>query len=651
MSLPPAFFEELRNILPVSEVVGKHVRLVKAGREYKACCPFHHEKSPSFYVNDDKQFFHCFGCGAHGDVIAFIMRQSGLTFPEAVENLAGQAGMAIPQSDPRERAVYDLQKTAVQLLERATRFFQQQLLSPAGQIGRDYFYRRGLTDDAIERFRLGFAPQDAQALITALKAEGYNEATMAEYGLIKKSENSTGCYSFFRNRVIFPVGDKRGNIVAFGARLLAGEGPKYVNSPDHALFHKGKLLYGLSRARGAVQQNQPLIVVEGYMDVIALAEAGYSGAVAPLGTALTEDQLLALWKLLPRLEDRPPNFDYSPILCFDGDEAGQRAAGRAIERVLPLINPAHTLRIAFMPPGEDPDSLLQHSGKLAMQNVLEQAKPLIDVIWEHTLLGRRLHTPEDKAALRAILQQKVQAIGNEDLRSLYDSDIKERLRALFGYQNAYQKDPNQPYQKYANKPGMPRRNVRPGESSPQNPAFIARRAPLKPDQKLGRIILATIINHPDLLEEFSEDMLQFPFQSDAHRVMAAYMAKIFAENNDEPLDYEQYFRHLSQAIGHAPDAERLNACLSELLSEPTYMHAGFARPERESETARMALREIWNRQHAKQTDPDIAAARLCFLTDPSEDNQKRYLAIIRSKQAMQNDSASEWQDGTGTDGA
>ena len=643
MSLPPSFLEELRNRLALSEVVGKHVRLVKAGREYKACCPFHHEKSPSFYVNDDKQFYHCFGCGAHGDVISFAMRQTGLTFPEAVETLAGQAGLSVPKSDPREREIYDQQKSAGQLLERAARFFQQQLLTQQGQPGRDYFYRRGLTDDAIDKFRLGFAPQDGQALITTLKADGFNEAAISEVGLIRKSENSDGYYSFFRNRVIFPVGDKRGNIVAFGARLLSGDGPKYVNSPDHPLFHKGKLLYGLSRARGAIQQNQPLIVVEGYMDVIAAVEAGYVGAVAPLGTALTEEQMLALWKLLPRLEDRLPTHDYTPILCFDGDAAGQRAAERAIERALPLINPAQTLRIAFMPPGEDPDSLLQHSGKLALQNILDQAKPLIDVIWEHTLLGRRLRTPEDKATLRAVLQQKIQAIGDENLRNLYASDIKERLGNLF----ATQKEPNQ---SYGNRTGGARWKPRPGQTAPPPPAFITRSTPIKPDQKLGRIILATLINHPDLLGEFGEDMLQFPFQSDAHRVMATYMAKIFAENNDEVLDYEQYFRHLSVAINHAPDAELLNACLSELLSEHTYMHAGFARPERESETACLALREIWNRQHAKQADPDVAVARLQFLADPSEDNQKRYLAIIRSRQAMQNDGASEWQDGTGTDG-
>ena len=642
MSLPPAFLEELRRRLLVSEVVGQSVRLVRAGREFKACCPFHHEKSPSFSVNDDKQFYHCFGCGAHGDVITFVMRKNGLTFPEAIETLAAQAGLAIPQSDPHERAVYDRQKVAGQLLEQAATFFQNQLNTPVGQMGRDYFYRRGLTDAALERYRLGFAPTDAQALPSALKRAGYSEELMLEYGLIKKSDNSDSYYSFFRNRIIFPVGDSRGNIVGFGARLLSGEGPKYINSPDHPLFHKGHLLYGLSRARGAVHQHQPLIVVEGYMDVIAAAEAGYNGAVAPLGTALTEDQLGTLWRLLPKLEDRLPTIDYSPILCFDGDDAGQKAASRALTRALPLINSAQTLRIAFMPQGEDPDSLLQRSGKMALQNILDQAKPLIEVIWEHALLGRRLHTPEDKAALRAVLRQKIQTIGADELRQLYAQDIKERLNALFAPTTTPPRSFNV-YGSSSRPPGGSKRQIR---TEAANPAFIQRHAPRQPDQSLARIILATLINHPDLLEEYGEDLLLFPYQNDAHRVMAAYMTKIFTDNSDEVLDYEQYFRHLSQTIGLAPDAERLNACLSELLSEHTYMHAGFARPGRDSETARMALREIWNRQHAKQADPDIAAARLVFLADPSEDNQKRYLAIIRSKQAMQNESASEWQENT-----
>jgi DNA primase len=440
MPLPPSFLEELRQRLPVSDVVGKVVKLSRAGREYRGLCPFHREKSPSFYVNDDKQFYHCFGCGAHGDVITFLMRQSNLTFPDAIETLASQAGLQVPQTDPREKETYDQHKVWAQLLERACLFFEQQLQQPAGRAGLDYFRNRGLNDDAIARFRLGFAPADAQALINALKQAGFSEADMLTLGLIRKSENGPGHYSFFRNRVIFPVGDRRGGIVAFGARLMSGEGPKYINSPDHPLFHKGKLLYGLSRARGAVQQQQPLIVVEGYMDVIALVEAGYSGAVAPLGTALTEEQMLTLWKLLPRLEDRRPERDYSPIVCFDGDTAGQNAATRALERALPLLTPMQTLRFAFMPAGEDPDSLIRSAGAMAVQQVFDQAKPLVDVIWEQSMLNRRLQTPEDKAAHRAILRLQVSKIQDQELKRSYSDDIKNRLDNIFRNNNAIQRD-------------------------------------------------------------------------------------------------------------------------------------------------------------------------------------------------------------------
>ncbi len=626
MSFPPSFLEEIRNRLPVSEVVGKSVRLLRAGREYKGVCPFHREKSPSFYVNDDKQFFHCFGCGAHGDVITFTMRQSGLTFPEAIESLAGQAGLTVPQPDPQERQVYDQQKSWGQILERACQFFEQQLLQPNGRLGLDYFRSRGLSDEAIARFRLGFAPADAQALIVALKREGIAESDMLQLGLIKKSENSDGYYSFFRNRVIFPVGDRRGAIVAFGARLLAGEGPKYINSPDNPLFHKGKLLYGLSRARGAVQQQQPLIVVEGYMDVIAMAEAGYSGAVAPLGTALTEEQMMALWKLLPRIEDRAPEHDYSPILCFDGDNAGRSAATRALERALPLLTPAQTLRFAFMPAGDDPDSLLRHAGKLAVQTVLDQAKPLIDVLLDNALLNRRLNTPEDKAALRAVLRQQVQKIGDESLRGIYVEDIKNRIADMLN-----SKTGNKPREYTKN--AKNNRSRTPALPIPSTP--INRRVPARADAMLERIILATLVNHPDLLSEFSDALARYPFAVAIHRDIAEHMEKVFAQINEEVLDAEQFFRHLSQSFHDDSSAAALIQSLADLLSERTYAHAGFARRARGSSSARDALREIWSRRHASQTDPDIAAAKQRFNEDPSLENQQRLQAVIRAKQAMQ----------------
>ncbi len=347
MAFPPSFLDELRARLPLSGIVGKRLRLQRAGREFKACCPFHNEKTPSFYINDDKQFYHCFGCGAHGDVIGFTMRFDRLSFPEAIETLAVQAGLPVPQDTPLERERFDREKRLYHLLERATAWFEEQLFAPCGRDAFNYLNGRGLNEEVLRRFHLGYAPNDGQSLIRALTKEGFAPDEMLAVGLIKKAEERNEHFSFFRNRVIFPVGDRRGRTVAFGGRALGDGEPKYLNSPDHDLFHKGKLLYGLSRARAAINQGQPIIVVEGYMDVIALAEAGYQGAVAPLGTALTEDQLTLLWKLLPPPESRDPARDYSPILCFDGDNAGLRAAARAVERALPHLGSSRTVRVAL----------------------------------------------------------------------------------------------------------------------------------------------------------------------------------------------------------------------------------------------------------------------------------------------------------------
>lgn len=627
MSISPAFLEELRARLPVSDVVGKTVRLQRAGREYKGVCPFHREKSPSFYVNDEKQFFHCFGCGAHGDIVGFTMRQAGLTFPEAVESLAQQAGLAVPQPEPQERGQHDQNKRLLHVAELATQFFEQQLQRPTGRAGLDYLRSRGLTDEAIARFRLGFAPADAQAILIALKQSGCKEQDLLELGLIRKSENGEGYYSFFRNRVIFPIGDRRGATVAFGARLMSGEGPKYINSPDHTLFHKGKLLYGLSRARGAVQQGQPLVVVEGYMDVIAMVEAGYHGAVAPLGTALTEDQMLALWRLLPRLDDRAPQHDYSLTVCFDGDIAGQRAALRALERALPLLTPTQTLRFAFMPSGEDPDSLLRRGGKLVLQQVLDAARPLVDMVWEQAITNRRLQTPEEKAALRNLLRDKTQLIADEALRNLYQIELKERLSALF--QNNYSsKQRNQ-----GGRQTFPSVR-RSGTEKPEISRPIMRRRPADPALFQERVILATLINHPQLLDEFADSLAEFPFTDAPHRLTVEHMLRLHDQMHDEPLDFEQFSRHLTQSLAGDSAADGL----SDILAETTYIHAGFARPTQETEKARQGLQEIWARWHALQTDPDIVAATKRFNAEPSVENQQRWLAVIRAKQALQKES-------------
>ena len=617
MSFPSSFLSDLRDRLSVSEIVGKRMRLTRAGREFKGCCPFHNEKTPSFYINDDKQFYHCFGCGAHGDIIGFLMRNDRLSFPDAVEQLAGLAGLEVPRDTPVDRERFDREKRLYQLLERTTLFFEEQLFTPSGNGALNYLRGRGLSDEAIRRFRLGYSPNDGQLLIRKMLAEKYTLDELIDTGLAKKSDERNEVFSFFRNRVMFPVGDRKGRTVAFGARILGEGEPKYLNSPDHGLFHKGKLLYGLSRARAALAQNQSLIVAEGYMDVIALVEAGYSGAVAPLGTALTEDQLTALWKLLPPSEARDPARDYSPILCFDGDTAGQRAALRAMERVMPLLTPTQTIRIATMPTGQDPDDLIKQSGKAAMETVLKQAKPMVDMIWEVSAAGRRLQTPEERGAFIASLKQRVARIANESLRKLYEDDIQKRLASAFNWQGRGETST------YGNKDRPWSR--RQGSGQPNNIVAVnlARRSPLGVHRQRERALLALMINHPDLFADFGEDFAHIAFAVAEFEALKQQVVSILSIDSPEPLDAPGLYRHLNE---EGEGGSWLGA-LAEVLSETTYMHVGFARPGRPLDQARQGWKSIWSKMLEEQLKADLEMARRRHAEDRSDENYTRLMAL------------------------
>lgn len=576
MSFPPSFLEEIRNRLPLSGIVGSRIRMVRAGREFKGCCPFHNEKTPSFYVNDDKQFYHCFGCGAHGDVIGFVMHYDRLSFPEAVESLAAQAGLPVPRDTPIEREKFDVEKRLFQLLDRATEWFEKQLFSPQGREGLAYLRGRGLSEETIRRFRLGYAPADGQALIRHLMrtdgAETYSIKELISVGLAKKAEDRDEIYSFFRNRVIFPVGDRRGRTVAFGARILGDGEPKYLNSPDHELFHKGRLLYGLSRARTALSQDQPIVVVEGYMDVIALSDAGYSGAVAPLGTALTEDQLNVLWKLLPPLESRDASRDYSPVLCFDGDSAGLRAAARAVDRALPYLTPAQTLRIATIEGVKDPDEMIRKSGKSAFDAVLKQAQPLIDVLWNLTLAGRPMRTPEDRGSFTAALKQQIGRIKDEALRELYRDEFKKRIDAAFGWK--------------------PKTFNGKKKTAEQTPYLGVRRQPQDRHRAREKILLALIVNHPELFDEVEEQFAFFDIHTPEYRKLRENIIDHFSHEHDSAPTTAELRRALN-ATGDSFSYDESRAPLDEILSAGTYIGAGrAARPDAPLDEARQAWRAI-----------------------------------------------------------
>src|SRR4051794_1342420 len=426
MAFPPGFLDELRARISLSDLVGRRVRLTRKGREHAGLCPFHNEKTPSFYVVEDKGFFHCFGCGAHGDAIGYLMRADNLDFIEAIERLAGEAGLQVPQSTPQERERAQRQKTLLEALAAAAVLFEAQLWAPGGARAREYLFGRGLDEETIRRFRLGWADDDRrrQALRRALSAE-FPEALLLEAGLLRQPEGGGTPYDYFRGRVIFPIGDRAGRVIAFGGRVLGDDVPKYLNSPDTPLFEKGRVLFAWAAARAnaarATDGEAPsaAIVVEGYMDVIALHRAGFATAVAPLGTALTEAQLQELWRLSPE-----------PVLCFDGDTAGQRAALRALHRALPLLKPGRSLRLATLPPGEDPDSLIRTRGRPGFGEVLAGARPLSEMLWQSELAAGPIDTPERRADLEQRLMQAAGLIGDRVVQGEYRRFLRERLFQL-----------------------------------------------------------------------------------------------------------------------------------------------------------------------------------------------------------------------------
>lgn len=422
MSLDAAFLDELRARTPLAPLIARRVKLTRSGRNWKGCCPFHGEKTPSFYVYDDH--FHCFGCGAHGDAISFVMQIEGKGFPEAVETLAGEAGLSVPKPSPQAREEAARQKTLSDVLEAAQRIYAHDLHQPAGRSGLDYLRRRGLTDETIAAFGLGWASDRRNALVDALKPQGITPEAMAEAGLMRLDEQGRPKGELFWNRVTFPIRDRRGDLVSFGGRILGDGQPKYLNGPETALYSKRRLLFGFDRARPALRAARPrgappveALVVEGYMDVIALHQAGFHGAVAPLGTAMTPEQLEILWQATP-----------SPILCFDGDPAGRRAAVRAAETALPLISADRGLRICLLPEGEDPDSLLQRRGRDAVAGLFAQARPLADMLFDLLSEGTPAQpTPEQRAALRSRLTQAAAKIEDKTLGGEYRSTLLDRF--------------------------------------------------------------------------------------------------------------------------------------------------------------------------------------------------------------------------------
>ncbi len=605
MSIPARFLDEIRDRLTLSEVIGRRLKLTRAGREYKACCPFHHEKSPSFYVNDDKQFYHCFGCGAHGDVIGFVMQNDNLSFIETVEMLAAEAGLQVPKASPQAVEQAKKEKSLYALMDDAARFFEAQLHEGKGRDARSYLDERAVPDDLRAAFRLGYAPEDGQAILRHLKEKGYETRQIIEAGVARASERGGEAYSFFRDRVIFPVADRRGRIVAFGGRVLpehlrplpdgAGKPPKYINSSETALFHKGTLLYGESHARQAATDGQPVIVVEGYLDVMACFGAGFRGAVAPLGTALTEEQIGSLWKMIPAEEK-------TPILCFDGDDAGRRAAWRACSRLLPMLKPYHSARIAFLPKGQDPDSLIKSQGRKVFEGILSGAMPLADMVWLHHTAGRRFDTPEARAGLSAVLDSEVALIPDRNVQQYYRRMFRDRLFRAFGPQKQ-------------------------GKGAAQglggDPAILPRRPGGEADALACLILTATLLNHPHIFDSVEESFAQLDLSDRRLNLLRQeILAALAAESS---LDSAALHSHLKQR-GFEEE-------LRVVTAPSVYIHAGFARPDASAEAVLAGWQDIVRHMSGRSDRIEIHQAGRLLAADPTEENMKRLLSLRRAREA------------------
>ena len=605
MAFPPRFLDELRARVSLAEVVGRHMRLVKRGREYIGLCPFHNEKTPSFSVVEDKGFYHCFGCGAHGDVIGFAMQRQNLSFPEAVEELARQAGLDVPKPSREEREKFEREATLQGAVEAACAFFEEALHAPPGREARLYLERRGLDLDTLRRFRLGYAPDGRDALKRAL-AKNFPEPLLVEAGLVHRRDDGGDSFDYFRHRVMFPIGDRRGRIIAFGGRVLDDGQPKYLNSPETPLFHKGRVLYGWAQARLAAAKPvvgaQPsVIVTEGYMDVIALHRAGFTTAVAPLGTALTETQLDELWRIAPE-----------PLLCFDGDAAGQRAAGRALERALPLLKPGHSLRFATLPPGEDPDTLILRQGVDAMREVLENARPLADVLWEIES-AHRVETPEQRAALEHRLEERVRVVADRSVQEHYRSFFRNRL-----YETFRQARPRAGRKGMSQKVG-PNIGVRLNTTA----AFEGRprSEPTSLRRRRQEILLAALINHPFLLHEVAEDLAALQLTAADLDKLCHEILRLHALNPD--LDDTALKRHLTE--------NGFGRVVQGVLSPQVLTHAAFARAGADADAVRMGWANTRNQLQQPHLQTQIAEAERDLAEDTTDEKWTRHHQLLEQK--------------------
>ena len=486
------FIEELRARVSIVDVVGAKVKLVRKGREYQACCPFHNEKTPSFTVNEAKGFYHCFGCGAHGDIVKFEMEANGLPFLDALKKLADKAGLPMPQLSHENHEKAEERKNLYEIMELAVKFFEKNLRLTGGRAALDYLYNRGFHDDIISKFRLGYAPNN-NGLKAFLAGKGVSEHDMIQLGLAALSEKSNGrVFDFFRDRVIIPIFDKNNRPIAFGGRVMDGSQPKYLNSPETPIFNKRHVLYNLNNARDKAYEARKIIVCEGYMDVIALSKYGFEYAVAPLGTALTEDQIAEAWKICP-----------VPTLCFDGDGAGIKAAIRSVDRALPILKAGYSLQYVFLPDQQDPDEFLKDKGHDAFEAYLENTTPLVDLLWRKNTENAPLQTPEQKALVEKNILDEVAKITNEQVRAYYLNDMRQRIYNELGRGSWKQSYAKKNYTSFEKK------SYNFQKSPAQNLTIETVRPKISLNELVVKFVLAALIYCPELIPEYEEKISMF----------------------------------------------------------------------------------------------------------------------------------------------
>jgi DNA primase len=527
MALPASFLDELRTRTPIAAVIGRRVRLARSGKQWKGCCPFHGEKTPSFYVYEDG--YHCFGCGAHGDVITFVMQSQGLPFMDAIGQLAAEAGLEVPKPTPEAAEAERRRLDVVGVLEAVQAHYQRRLGLPEGRAGRDYLLGRGLTEETIGRFGLGWAG-DRGALTADLSRQGIDTEQLTEAGLIRRDDETGRTFELFSQRVMFPIRDRRGAIISFGGRILGPGQPKYVNGPETAVFSKRRNLYGLNLARDGVRNGGTLIVVEGYMDVIAAAQAGFTAAVAPLGTALTNEQLDELWRVSP-----------TPVLCFDGDSAGARAASRAMALALPMLTPERSLKFATLPSGDDPDSLVRKGGAPAFQAIIDVAKSPSDALFDMVRGETGDATPEQRAAFRSRLIEAAARIGDKSLGAEYRSALLDRFFAskvrsapTRGGSGRGGSGRGQKWAKNGSVLGLPSGQRLPRPALRQDGTASER----------ARILTAILLRHPFLLNDVAQAYNALPIDPPLTRVRDAI--EHWAESA-ETLDSTGLMDHLTKS--------------------------------------------------------------------------------------------------------